>query len=119
MDGKVAVVTGGASGIGRAIAERFAKSGASVRVLDVDEHAASAVANEIARNGSDTKAYSCDVAQPQSVTAAFQRIFQHERVQILINNAGISKEEFGSNTSSTVSFASSELVSSRLASWIR
>jgi 2-keto-3-deoxy-L-fuconate dehydrogenase len=90
MGGKVAVVTGGASGIGRAIAERFARSGASVRVLDIDEQAASAVANEIARNGSDTKAYSCDVAQPQSVTAAFQKIFQQELVQILINNAGIS-----------------------------
>src|SRR5579862_1496261 len=90
MDGKVAVVTGGASGIGRAIAERFARSGASARVLDVDENAALAVAHEIARNGSDTKAYRCDVAQPQSVTAAFQKIFQQERVQILINNAGIS-----------------------------
>lgn len=90
MDGKVAVVTGGASGIGRAIAERFAQSGASVRLLDIDEHAASAVADEIARNGSDTKAYACDVTQTQSVTTAFQEIFQKERVQILINNAGIS-----------------------------
>ena len=89
MDGKVAVVTGGASGIGRAISERFAKSGASVRLFDVDERAAS-VADEIARDGSDTKAYHCDVTQSQSVTAAFQKIFQQERVQILINNAGIS-----------------------------
>lgn len=90
MDGKVVAVTGGASGIGRAIAERFAKNGASVRVLDIDENAASAVANDIARNGSDTRAYSCDVAQTQSVTAAFQKLFQQERVHILINNAGIS-----------------------------
>ena len=90
MDGKVVAVTGGASGIGRAIAERFAKNGASVRVLDIDENAASAVANDIARNGSDTRAYSCDVSQPQSVTAAFKKLFQQERVHILINNAGIS-----------------------------
>ena len=90
MDGKVVAVTGGASGIGRAIAERFAKNGASVRVLDIDENAASAVASEIARDGSDTKAYVCDVAQPQSITAAFQKLFQQERVQILINNAGVS-----------------------------
>lgn len=90
MDGKVAAVTGGASGIGRAIAERFAKSGASVRVLDLDEHAASAVANEIAANGGDAKAYNCDVTQREGVVSAFHRIFQEERVQILINNAGIS-----------------------------
>lgn len=88
LDGKVAVVTGGASGIGRAIAERFAKSGASVRVLDIDERAASLVANEIA--GNDAKGYLCDVTQSPSVTAAFHKIFQKERVQILINNAGIS-----------------------------
>ena len=90
MDGKVAVVTGGASGIGRAIAERFAENGAGVRVFDIDESAASVVANEIAGDGSDTKAYGCDVTQSQSVTEAFQKIFQQERVQILINNAGIS-----------------------------
>ena len=90
LDGKVAVVTGGASGIGRAIAERFAESGASVRVFDIDERAASVVATEIAGNGSDAKGYLCDVTQSQSVTAAFQKIFQQERVQILINNAGIS-----------------------------
>ena len=87
MDGKVAVVTGGASGIGRAIAERFARGGASVRVLDIDERAASAVAKEMA---GDARAYACDVTQQQSVTAAFHKMFQQERVQILINNAGIS-----------------------------
>lgn len=87
MDRKVAAVTGGASGIGRAIAERFARSGASVRVLDIDERAASAVAKEMA---GDAKAYACDVTQQQSVTAAFHKMFQQERVQILINNAGIS-----------------------------
>ena len=90
LDGKVAVVTGGASGIGRAIAERFSRSGASVRVLDLDEGMASAVAHEIAGNGWDAKAYACDVTHQESVTAAFQKIFQQQRVQILINNAGIS-----------------------------
>lgn len=90
MDGKAAVVTGGASGIGRAIAERFARSGASVRVFDIDEHAASAVASHIVANGGDAKAYGCDVTQRESVIAAFRKVFQEERVQILINNAGIS-----------------------------
>lgn len=90
MDGKVAVVTGGASGIGRAIAERFARGGASVRVLDLDGRAATAFANEMAANGADAKAYSCDVTQQNSVTSAFEKMFQQERVQILVNNAGIS-----------------------------
>ena len=48
LDGKLAVVTGGASGIGRAVAQRFASSGACVRVLDIDEDAAKTVASEIA-----------------------------------------------------------------------
>ena len=90
MDGKVVVVTGGASGIGRAIAERFAKSGASVRVLDIDEHAAAAVASRMVGNGDDAKAYVCDVTQRESVRVAFQEMFQEGRVQILINNAGVS-----------------------------
>jgi len=90
LDGKLAVVTGGASGIGRAVAQRFAGSGASVRVLDIDENAAKTVANEIASSGGNAKAYSCDVAQLDSVEAAFHQIFQDGQVDILVNNAGIS-----------------------------
>ena len=90
MDNKVVVITGGASGIGRAIAERFAKSGASIRVFDIDEHAASAVASQMVASGEDAKAYVCDVTQRESVIATFHKMFQEERVQILINNAGIS-----------------------------
>jgi NAD(P)-dependent dehydrogenase (short-subunit alcohol dehydrogenase family) len=84
------VVTGGASGIGRAVAQRFASSGASVRVLDIDENAAKTVANEIASSGGNAKAYSCDVAQQDSVEAAFHQVFQDGQVDILVNNAGIS-----------------------------
>jgi 2-keto-3-deoxy-L-fuconate dehydrogenase len=84
------VVTGGASGIGRAIAHRFAHSGACVRVLDIDENGASAVAGEITDRGGNAKAYQCDVSQQESVRAAFERVFQEGRVHILVNNAGIS-----------------------------
>jgi 2-keto-3-deoxy-L-fuconate dehydrogenase len=83
-------VTGGASGIGRAVARNFACSGALVRVFDIDENAAAAVASEIVAAGGNAKAYSCDVAQQESVSAAFQRVFEEGRVHILVNNAGIS-----------------------------
>jgi NAD(P)-dependent dehydrogenase (short-subunit alcohol dehydrogenase family) len=90
LDGKLAVVTGGASGIGRAVAQRFASSGACVCVLDINENAAATVANEIVAAGGNAKAYGCDVAQPESVRVAFHKVFQEGRVQILVNNAGIS-----------------------------
>jgi 2-keto-3-deoxy-L-fuconate dehydrogenase len=90
LDGKVAVVTGGASGIGRAIVQRFAKSGACVRILDIDREAAETVASEIVACGGNAAALLCDVANEQDVTNVFARLFQNDRVQILVNNAGIS-----------------------------
>jgi 2-keto-3-deoxy-L-fuconate dehydrogenase len=90
LNGKFAVVTGGASGIGRAVAQRFASSGACVRVLDVDQEAAETVAGEIASGGGNAKAYRCDVSQQEDVKAVFHQIFQDGRVHILVNNAGIS-----------------------------
>jgi 2-keto-3-deoxy-L-fuconate dehydrogenase len=90
LDGKLAVVTGGASGIGRAVAQRFASSGACVGVLDIDEDAAKTVASEILSSGGSAKAYGCDVSQGDSVKAAFDEVFQQGSVHILVNNAGIS-----------------------------
>jgi 2-keto-3-deoxy-L-fuconate dehydrogenase len=84
------VVTGGGSGIGRAVAQRFANSGAFVRVLDIDQDAAKTVASEIVSSGGNATAYSCDVSQHDSVKAAFRKVFQEGRVHILVNNAGIS-----------------------------
>ncbi|MGA8153005.1 MAG: SDR family oxidoreductase [Terriglobales bacterium] len=90
LDGKLAVVTGGASGIGRAVAQRFASNGACVRVLDIDENAATKVAAEIASAGGNAKAYRCDVCEMKSVRGAFEKVFREGRVHILVNNAGIS-----------------------------
>jgi 2-keto-3-deoxy-L-fuconate dehydrogenase len=90
LDGKLAIVTGGASGIGRAVAQRFASNGACVRVLDIDEAAAETVASEIVSNGGNAKAYRCDVSQQESVKAVFTKVFEDGRVHILVNNAGIS-----------------------------
>lgn len=90
LDRRAAIVTGGASGIGRAIAQKFASSGAMVRILDIDEQAAQGVAREIINSGGNAKAYFCDVSSQDSVTAAFERVFAEGRVSILVNNAGIS-----------------------------
>lgn len=90
LDGKRAAVTGGASGIGRAIAHRFANSGASVVVLDIDENAAGTVAREIASAGGNALAVCCDVSDQTSVNAAFDKVFQGGQLHILVNNSGIS-----------------------------
>ena len=83
-------MTGGASGIGRAVAQRFASSGACVRVLDIDEDAARKVASEIVSSGGNAKAYGCDVSQRENVKAVFNKVFEDGHVHILVNNAGIS-----------------------------
>lgn len=90
LDGKAAVVTGGGSGIGRAIALRFAASGAAVRILDRNGADAKATAQMIARAGGSASPYACDVTDPEQVHRSFRKIFAQGRVNILVNNAGIS-----------------------------
>lgn len=87
LDGKVALVTGGASGIGSAIASAFATKGATVGVIDINESVAKAKADEL-RNGA--KSFVCDVSDPRSVDAVFaavQAAFGH--VDIVVNSAGV------------------------------
>jgi 2-keto-3-deoxy-L-fuconate dehydrogenase len=84
------VVTGAGSGIGRAVALRFAGSGACVRLLDLDQQAAHKVASEILASGGDAKAFACDVSQQHDVHSTFRTILAEGHIQILVNNAGIS-----------------------------
>jgi NAD(P)-dependent dehydrogenase (short-subunit alcohol dehydrogenase family) len=91
LDGKVAIITGAARGIGRAIAERFASEGASVVVSDIRADQGEATAAEIARKGKATFV-ACDVGDPASVKGlveAARAAFTGD-IDILVNNAGIS-----------------------------
>lgn len=88
---KVAVVTGGASGIGRAIGLALAEKGAHVVVADVEEGRARRVSDEITARGVRSMAAVCDVAEEQAVEELAERSWsEFGRVDLLFNNAGVS-----------------------------
>ena len=88
--GKVAVVTGAASGIGRALAERSAQEGMKVVLADVEERALSAVASEMAGAGADVLAARTDVSRSADVEAlAEQTVARYGAAHLLFNNAGV------------------------------
>jgi 2-keto-3-deoxy-L-fuconate dehydrogenase len=86
LQGKKAVVTGGGSGIGRAIAIVLAQQGAEVHIIEVSKANAAAVVEEITKNGNKCFSYSCDVSDKKIVIDTFCQIGS---LNILVNNAGI------------------------------
>jgi NAD(P)-dependent dehydrogenase (short-subunit alcohol dehydrogenase family) len=90
LTSKTAVITGGASGIGLAIAKRFAAQGAAIEILDLQQSAIDAAIGELRGAGGSAEGEVCDVSDPASVDSAFARILsRRERLHILVNNAGI------------------------------
>ena len=89
MQNKVALVTGGGSGIGPSICTRLASDGARVIVLDLILEAAQQTVEQIRENDCDAAAYACDVAKHEQVAGVFQDILAEDDINILINNAGI------------------------------
>lgn len=87
LAGKIAAITGGASGIGSAIAEMFVQKGATIAVLDLLEEQAQARAKEL---GNNSTAFVVDVTSSESVNRAVASVKEHfGRIDILVNSAGI------------------------------
>lgn len=92
MSQRVAVVTGGAMGIGAAVCQQLAESGFSVVVADLDVTAATEVADRLAREGHTAEALQMDVGLAESIAAGFSRVSdRHGRCDVLVNCAGIAK----------------------------
>ena len=86
LSGKVAIITGGGSGIGRAISLLFAAQGAHVHLIELNQAGATGTVQDIEKAGGRATAHACNVADGQAVQAVFENI---GTVDILVNNAGI------------------------------
>jgi len=92
--GRVAVVTGGASGIGRALGARFAAEGMKVVLADVEKGALDTTVAELRREGAAVMGIVTDVSQQDSVSALADEVYaSHGTVHVLCNNAGIGTDE--------------------------
>jgi meso-butanediol dehydrogenase/(S,S)-butanediol dehydrogenase/diacetyl reductase len=93
LEGKVAIVTGSARGIGSAIARRFAAEGALVAGVDVLADLGAQVAGEVAADGGEMRFLAGDISQEEDVRRVVGSVLAaHGRVDILVNNAGVQRE---------------------------
>lgn len=91
FEGRVAVVTGGGSGLGEAMCQAFAREGARVAALDINDQGAQNVAESC---DGDARGYACDVSDPLAVREAFAAVDRDlGPVEVLINNAGIARRD--------------------------
>jgi len=89
LENKISIVTGGGSGIGKAIALLFGSQGSEVHVFDVDENAKE-VSEEINSAGGSAHYHKCDVTQQADVRSAVASVIENKKsINILVNNAGI------------------------------
>ena len=93
LEGKVAIVTGGARGIGKAICERLADEGAKIAIVDLLIEAAQQTADEFNAKGIEARAYAANVAKMEDAEATVAAVVKDfGSVDILVNNAGITKD---------------------------
>jgi 2-keto-3-deoxy-L-fuconate dehydrogenase len=96
LKNKSVVITGGGSGIGKAISVLFAKQGAKVNIIELNAEAGQQTVNEIKATGGNAQSFICDVSMQQHVVETFNTI---STIDILINNAGIAHVGRADNTS--------------------
>jgi len=100
LKNKVAIITGGGSGIGKTICKIFAQQGATVCIVDFDEAAGKSTELEIQAGGGLATFYKCDVSNQQQVATVVKNIITvHQQINILINNAGVAHVGNVENTS--------------------
>jgi 3-oxoacyl-[acyl-carrier protein] reductase len=93
LEGRVALVTGGSRGIGRAIALELARCGATVAVAARDADRVAGVVSEIEAAGGQARPLALDVADPESTSTAFRSLLDAAgRIDVLVNNAGITRD---------------------------
>jgi 3-oxoacyl-[acyl-carrier protein] reductase len=93
LEGRVALVTGGAQGIGRTIAERFLAEGASIALCDMNIPLANTAAEELAKDSGTVKTYFMNVSDAATVDAAVDSVMKDfGKIDILVNNAGITRD---------------------------
>ncbi len=92
---KVAMITGGGSGIGEATVLEFVNEGAKVAVCDINEESAKAVAEKCKASGHEAEAFGLDVSNKQNVESVVKAVVERfGQLDILVNNAGITKDSF-------------------------
>ena len=93
LQGRIALVTGGAQGIGRAIAEELAAAGATIVLADVNEAKLAETVGELQAQGTDASAFTVNVASQESIEAGAKAILgKFGKVEIIVNNAGITRD---------------------------
>jgi 2-keto-3-deoxy-L-fuconate dehydrogenase len=95
LTNKIAIITGGGSGIGRAMSVLFAKRGAEVHIIELNAEAANETVNEITAAGGKAFSHTCDIASQGQVLDTFGNI---GKIDILVNNAGIAHIGRADNT---------------------
>ena len=93
LSGKIALVTGGAQGIGQTIGEELVHHGALVVLGDINEEGVKNTADSMSQNGGSASGVRLDVTRPEEVQRVFKQIIEkHGRIDILVNNAGITRD---------------------------